>query len=78
MISNITGLEIGIYYLKVQIYDPSGNYAFASITIKVQSNEPEPIPTPTPDLVPGFNPLIIIGIIGCTSIIVIKKRKKIP
>ena len=34
-------------------------------------------PTPTPDLIPSFNPLIIIGIIGCisaVSAILIKKK----
>jgi len=68
----------GSYSFKVIAFnnygDTSSNEIIVDIEIPV---EPDPDPTPTPDLIPSFNPLIIIGIIGCISgisAIVIKKR----
>ena len=38
--------------------------------------EPDPTPTPHQKIIPSFNPLIIIGAIGCISIILAKVIKK--
>ena len=75
-------------YYSMEIYS-NGSYSFKVIAFNnygdTSSNEiivdieipTDPDPTHTPDLIPIFNPLIIIGIIGCISgisAIVIKKR----
>lgn len=76
IISNITKLEVGIYYLEARAYDPSNHNCSAIFRVIVQ--EPDPTPTLPPDLIPSFIPIILIGILGClSSIFAIKIKKRI-
>ena len=66
------------YRIKITDYDDTNVYDYSDyFSINIVEPDPDPDPTPTPDLIPSFNPLIIIGIIGCISAIsaiVIKKK----
>ena len=68
IITNTTILPIGKFWLEIRAYDPSTNYAWAVISITVQStSKPE---------ISGYNIWFIFGVIYVFSVLLIKKRKK--
>lgn len=74
LITNITKLEVGDYYLEVRAYDPSGNYVSAFITIIVQEPEPE-----SESKIIGIDLIPLIAIISLATIIpliIISRRRK--
>jgi len=81
LVNGLTGL-----YCSMKIYS-NGSYSFKVIAFNnygdTSSNEiivdiEIPVePEPTPDLIPSFNPLIIVGIIaGISAILVIVTKKR--
>ena len=65
------------YDFKVIAYNVNGETESNEISVIVAIPPGEP--SPTPNLIPSFNPLIIIGIIGCLSglsAIIINKRMR--
>ncbi len=68
VIINTTILPVGKFWLEIRAYDPSTNYAWAVISITVQStSKPE---------ISGYNIWFIFGVISVFSVLLIKKRKK--
>jgi len=65
--------SIGVTTYEVIFYDFIGNNVSDSVTVTVN-----PIPTTPPPGIPGFEPLIVIGIfaIGTIGLIVLKKKRK--
>ena len=71
IISNVTNLLAGYYWLEVRAYDPFDNYAVATIKITVINP-----PSATPGI-PGFNLGVLLSAILIISVFLINKRSKI-
>ncbi|KKM26865.1 hypothetical protein LCGC14_1580470 [marine sediment metagenome] len=66
---------VGVTTYEITFYDFTGNSVSDSVTMTVNPMPPETTPPPR---IPGFEPLIVIGIfvIGSISLIALKKKKK--
>ncbi len=79
VVRNVTSLEAGIYPLEVRAYDPFDNYCSAVFVITVL--EPTPTTSTSSTSTPitttdgisqnGFDPLIILAIVGSTAFTII-------
>lgn len=65
------------YRIKITDYDDTNVYDYSDYFSINMGDNGDPTPTPSVILIPSFNPLILIGIIGCisaVSAILIKKK----
>lgn len=72
LITNITALAVGTYWLEVRAYDPYSNYCNENIKIIIQPESTETGPPP----IPGYNLVFLVFIIAVVVHWIIKKKKE--